>query len=63
MKRNLLGEIPPEDNEFVLINSENKFIGSFFSSVFNFVTFGAFAQKEHPHQEEHKHTLQNETKP
>jgi hypothetical protein len=42
----LFGQHPPEDNEFVQINAENKFLGRWIKGLFNFVTFGAFAQKE-----------------
>jgi hypothetical protein len=41
-KVNLLDKPPPEDNVFVQMNSENKFIGELMWKVFDFVTLGTF---------------------
>jgi hypothetical protein len=37
-----LDKAPPEDNVFVQINEENKFLGDMLWKVFDFMTLGTF---------------------
>ena len=38
----MLDKAPPEDNVFVQMNEENKFLGDMLWKVFDFITLGTF---------------------
>ena len=42
MRTNLLDKSPPEDNVFIQMNEENKFLGGLLRNVFDFATLGIF---------------------